>query len=110
MKKIEHQELASQWREEWNRFFEENPEPTGLPEDWQMETNVLVTCTTDGCSQQNKTHRLTVGEQLDGLYRVWCAGCSSPIEDVDPMYEDDEEFRLPVRREDGTLWTESPRD
>jgi hypothetical protein len=102
VKKQEFDTRVSEWRRRYNEeFSKENPD---IPEDWELHWDVLATCRTEGCPWQSKTHRLTISEQLDGVYKVLCASCNRPVEDLDPMLEDHPDFRLNTRLSDGSSW------
>lgn len=92
-----------EWRDRWNRFFDENPEkmpPRGYEKSWEC----ITTCRTSGCPMENHSYLAKITEQLDGVYRVQCGRCGNAIEDLDPMLDDDEEFRLNCRMPDGSSW------
>lgn len=93
----------SQWRSKWNEFFEANPGAMDV-EDFPKYWRCIVTCRTPGCPMENHSHIASVSEQLDGVYKVLCGRCNRPVEDIDPMLEDDEGFRLETSYPDGSSW------
>lgn len=101
MMKEEYLEVSSGFREEMsakdsNDFTEEDME------NWLTWT-VLSTCHTEGCRVEGVTFEGFIAEPLDGVYRMICGMCCNTIEDIDPMLEDDDEFRLNVRLPDGSF-------
>ena len=96
-------EERQDWRNRWNRFFEENPDDMP-PDDFNKSWKCITTCRTLGCPMQDHSYLAQISEQLDGVYKVVCGRCNNPIEDLDPMLEDDEEFRLECRAPDGSSW------
>lgn len=96
---------AAQWRDKWNSFFETNDTP---PRGWELRHEVVMTCSTETCTNYGRYWKDTVSEQLDGVFRVLCGLCQHPIEDMDPLLEDDETFRLNTRMPDGTSWMINP--
>jgi len=102
MKKEEFLSLSKAFRERMQVEIETLPEDE-WGSDW-MSTDAIATCHTEGCSASEMHLRVSVAEPLDGVYKVLCGMCSRAIHDVDPMFEDDEDFRLPTRYPDGNSW------
>jgi hypothetical protein len=51
--------------------------------------NVLMdtTCRTQGCVNENVTHRVSVPVNADGVFRVVCGTCSQPVTDLVEVQE-----------------------
>lgn len=103
MNKSQFLELVEGFRTTMNQEFEKPESERNLPEDW-LTHDVLSTCYTEGCPRQGLTGKIKVSESLDGVYKVLCGMCHSSVEDLDPMLEDDEDFRLDTRYPDGSSW------
>lgn len=92
------------------KFQEEVERLSKLPEDQRKfekeppTIEVIACCKTPGCSWNEKYHKLEMTFPADGVFRAFCASCRSAIEYLDPMFEDDGEFRLPTRFPDGSPW------
>lgn len=103
MKKHEFLKERQAWRDRWNEFFDSDPGgelPRGFNKNWRC----IVTCHAEGCPNGGMSYLALIGEQLDGVYRVQCGRCLNAIDDLDPMLEDDEDFRLETSLPDGTSW------
>lgn len=80
----------------------ENEQCLPDPDEWPS-LDVLVTCHTPGCPVEGMTTWANVSEPIDGVYRVICGRCQKTVTDIDPMLEDDEDFRLNVRLPNGNF-------
>lgn len=108
MKKSQYLELSTQWRRKWTGVFSVGvPGPDENPE---LLWDCVVTCDTESCDNYGMYWWEQVQENLDGMYRVVCGLCGQVVTDIDPMLEDDEEFRFNCRRSDGTMWAEEQKD
>lgn len=108
MKKHEYLSLSQEWRERWTRVFDEGPPPLGSNPEFIWDC--VITCSNAECVNFDRFWWESVQENLDGVYRVICGLCGKAVEDLDPLLEDDEDFRLNCRLPDGSLWTEELSD
>jgi hypothetical protein len=46
-----------------------------------------ATCRTEGCVNENVTHRINAAVNADGIFRVVCGTCSKPVTDLVPVNE-----------------------
>lgn len=92
-----------EWRDFWNDFFDRDS-GDDIPQGFNKSWKCIVTCHATGCPNGGRSYFASIGEQLDGIYKVQCGMCLSAIDDLDPMLEDDEEFRLETRYPDGSSW------
>lgn len=52
-------------------------------EEEELETVLMdTTCRTPLCRNENKTHRVEVPVNADGIFRVVCGTCSNPVTDI----------------------------
>lgn len=93
MKKSEFLKRRQEWRDRWNAFFE-SESSEDIPGNFELDWRCIVTCHAEGCPNGGRSYIARISEQLDGVYRVQCGMCGNAIDDLDPMLEDDEEFRL----------------
>lgn len=105
MKKSEYEKSSSEFRAMLSREFVKPPEEQNIPttRNW-MNVPVIAVCATEGCRNQDKGLKTLVAEPADGVYKVLCGMCNSAIEHLDPMFEDDPEYLLPVRYPNGESW------
>lgn len=102
MKKEDFEKKSRDFRDRVNAEARKPEKDRRFPEDDWMRVDVIATCRTTGCRREGISHKLTVAEPADGVYRVLCAPCNSPVRDLDPQLEDDPEHRLKTRFDDGT--------
>lgn len=108
MKKSEYFEARQMWRDHWGGVFAQGvPGPGENPE---LLWDCVVTCGSEDCPNYGFFWRERVQENLDGVYRMMCGMCHSVITDMDPLLEDDPEYRFNCYFPDGTIWTEEPTD
>lgn len=104
MMKSEYRALTEEFRTRMLAELEKPEEDQELPgDDKWLFIDTLATCRTPGCPVEGKTMRLELAEPIDGVYRVLCGRCHITVEDLDPMLEDDEDFRLNVRLPNGNF-------
>lgn len=105
MKKRDYESASAEFRQMLSREFQKPPEEQDLPEprNW-MNVTVIAVCGTEGCRNKGLGLRTRVAEPFDGVYKVLCGMCNSAIEHLDPMFEDDPDYLLPVRYPDGESW------
>lgn len=104
MKKQEFLDEQESFRATWNSFFalpEEDRKGTDME---PQSVTVLKTCRTEGCAWKDLSEEIKVDIPGDGVYKVLCVSCMSAVEDLDPMLEDDEDYRLPTKYSDGSSW------
>lgn len=104
MKKSEYLSEVQRWREHWVGVFSEGvPGPEDNPE---LLWDCVLTCDNEDCSNYGFYWWDRVQENLDGVYRVMCGLCGAAVTDIDPLLEDDEDYRFNYRLPDGRVWNE----
>lgn len=94
---------TQEFAQRWNEYFS-TPESERDGDMDPLQIRVIKTCRTRGCAWEGLSEWVLLDVPGDGVYKVFCAGCTSAVEDLDPVLEDDEEYRLPVRYADGSSW------
>jgi hypothetical protein len=56
-------------------------------ENWPTVT-ADITCRTAGCPVEDVTYRVSIPENVDGVYRGWCARCNTPNDDIAVIAEE----------------------
>lgn len=101
MKKSRYQRICQQWRAAW--VEDVDCATVDVPD---LYWKCVLTCSTQTCANYGFFWRDDVPENPDGVYRILCGLCHEAIVDIDPLLEDDEEFRLNCHMPDGSIWTE----
>ena len=104
MKKEEFLQQTEAFAESMREFFSRPQDQWGQEDFEPMSVEIVKTCRTSGCPWDGVAERMVVDVPSDGVYKVFCAACRSAVEDLDPMLEDDEDYRLPTRYPDGSSW------
>lgn len=103
MKRKEFENRVSEYLDFWIPEFQK-PEVERKPLEDPMQVNVVLTCHTEGCPLQEMSYWHSADIPFDGVFKVLCAPCGRPIEDIDPLFEDDPDFRFSTRYPDGESW------
>lgn len=103
MTREEFEEKVSRYVRFWLKEFEK-PLEEQKPLEEPVRVDVVLTCRSEGCPLRDLSYWHRVEVPFDGVYKVLCAPCNSAVEDLDPMFEDDADFRFPTRYADGSSW------
>lgn len=73
--------------------------PGQFEESWpRMDCRYI--CDGEGCPQSVDWIEFRVSVPTDGVWKIWCAPCSKPIMEIDPMLSDAPNYRLRVHYDD----------
>lgn len=84
-------EEFEQYIDDFVASYRANPE--NFEEDWP-HFPVRYICDGEGCPQSVDWIDYMITIPLDGVWRLWCAPCSAPIHNIDPMLSDEPDYRL----------------
>lgn len=97
---------SSEFRKCVKDFVDSWDEEAGQPTLESPVIDVLIRCRTEGCPRNDDSvqeiSRMPV--PFDGVWKNVCGTCSRPVEDLDPQLDDDPDYRLPTRYDDGSSW------